>query len=363
MKNIAYVHSVAAIGGAERVSQSIIERLSDQYRAVLFCPEEGPMVTECSSIGASTEIFSFTQPSLTAPIKTLTGFLKWRSVLKHHEIEVIHTADLICTRTLLTAANSLNIPVICHIHFPFEEQFVNWVFSKNRQAAGFIFCSEELSINVGSFLSNCCNAASQTVIHNGVDTARFQPLAKTDESIRIGIIANLQERKGHEDFLAMAHIVLQEFPDVQFDIVGGDILQQPREPHLRSMATNLGIEASVMFHGQVSDVLSLLQQMDIVVCASHEEAFPISILEAMACGKAIVSTNVNGIPEAITDMENGMLVSPAKPKQLASRVLRILKDPSFKLMLEDRARARVVDNFSDTFFVKEIQRVYRLHTR
>ena len=69
----------------------------------------------------------------------------------------------------------------------------------------------------------------------------------------------------------------------EFHIIGGDIMQEPREPLLKQLSKDLNIADKVVFHGQISDVKPILGNLDILVCASYEEAFPVSILEAMVC--------------------------------------------------------------------------------
>jgi glycosyltransferase involved in cell wall biosynthesis len=137
----------------------------------------------------------------------------------------------------------------------------------------------------------------------------------------------------------------------EFHIIGGDILASPRQPLLIEKVNILGLAAFFTFHGQVQNVLPLLHSLDILVCASHEEAFPISILEAMSVGLPIVATNVNGIPEAIEHNESGLLVDPFAPDQLASAVEMS--------RIGFNARERVVHNFSKGAFKQKLSNIYK----
>lgn len=255
----------------------------------------------------------------------------------------------------------LNIPIVCHVHFPYDQAFAEWVFKGRPQPAAFIFCSQELRDNIGPLLHQLSPNAKQHVIHNGIDINAFQPGTQplSGERIHIGIVANLQQRKGHDEFLQMAKLVREQFARVHFDIIGGDILQEPREPLLRQSAEDLGISDAVTFHGQLDDVKSALRKLDIVICASHEEAFPISMLEAMACERAIVSTDVNGIPEALTHGHNALLTKPHDAQGLAQAVLELLANPSEAQQLARNARATVVEQFSLDVFNGKIASCYK----
>lgn len=360
MLRIGFVHSVAALGGAERMTEALVRELPrEQYNSSLLCPESGAMSELFSTMNIESHHFPFIQPSFRAPFKTLQGRKLWVKTIEKLELDLLHTADLICTRTLLSAARYKKIPVVCHIHFPFKKTFSDWVFKNLPKPSAFIFCSQELQNDVGDQLAASCPQAKQVVIHNGVDTNFFIPINKPIVAQkRIGIVANLQTRKGHDDFLNMAKIVSAEYPNVHFDIIGGDILQEPREPYLKKMTVELEMTDQVTFHGQVGNVRELIGNLDILVCASHQEAFPVSILEAMACGKAIVSTNVNGIPEAITHNESGLLVNPHKPAELAEAVLALINAPQMAIRLAENAREKVLGSFSREVYARSIQSLY-----
>lgn len=359
MKNICFVHNVDVVGGAERVSQSIMRALNKQhYNLRLVAPAIGPLITECKQLGVIATTHDLTQPEWRQPLVTYKAYRKWESIIKDFELDIFHTGDLLSARSLLYAAKKNTLKVICHIHFPFKRDFAEWVFKSRAKPDGFIFCSQELQDSIGKMLFELCPDAKQWVVHNGVDVNTFIPSKVNNIKKRIGIIANLQIRKGHDDFLQMAKHLKDDGYDLCYEIIGGDILQAPREPILKEKAQQLGLAQDVTFHGQISNVKEMLQQLDILVCASHEEAFPISILEAMACGKAIVSTNVNGIPEAVIDGQTGYLAPPFSPKLLAEKVKTLLDAPSKIERFGQAGRMRVEQNFSEQQYIAQIESIY-----
>ncbi len=360
MEVVFYAHSVNVIGGAERVTLSIINGVKQTYQPVMLAPAGETLAHEAVSAGAIFEPIDCLQPEKLKPLKTLKQLFKYYQLFKKYQPKLVHTGDLLALRSLQPICKLLKIPMICHVHFPYEIPFMRWAFKNRYAPQSFIFCSNELKMYLQDELTLLCPSSQLEVIHNGVNIEKFKPITREPNPIpRIGIIANLQYRKGHDDFLAMAKILLDQGVKAQFDIIGGDILEEPRELLLKQKAIELGIAENVVFHGQVANVLEHLQQLDIVVCASHEEAFPISILEAMACGKAIVSTNVNGIPEAIIDGETGILVASHSPHSLATAIIKVLQSPKQQKLFILNGRRRVIDLFSSSIFKSKINNLYQ----
>lgn len=360
---ILFCHEVSVIGGAERVTLSIIRQVSPDYQPVLLCPP-GPLQDAARHAGATVVTVNWFQPDKRSPLNTFLHKRQLISILKRWQPVCVHAGDILAVRAISAACLTLAVPCVVHVHFPYETSFVYWVFKRKTAVNTFIYCSQELMDNIGGYLTSLVPGARNQLIHNGIDIEKFSPSApaahneSANEVVHIGIIGNLQQRKGHDDFLNAAKRVVRQCPAVQFHIIGGDILEAPRQPELEALAAQLDLQREVIFHGQVDDVVALAGRLDIVVCASHEEAFPISILEAMAMGKAIVSTNVNGIVEAL-DEQCSILVPPHAPEQLAEGMIALVKDHEERVRLARNARTKVVENFSDAVFIEKVKQVYK----
>ncbi|KRS22016.1 glycosyl transferase family 1 [Alishewanella sp. WH16-1] len=362
-RHILYVHNVAKIGGAERVTLDVIKGLPAEYKPYLVAPESGPLLDAAQQLGAVVQPLAIYQPDIKKPVKTLQNHLNWYNYLKENQIKLIHCGDLFVIRTLIWAANKLAVPIIAHVHFPIETPALRWIFRRKPKAIHFIYCSQELADAVKPRVDSILVSATHQTIHNGVDTEKYKkfepkigvlPAHKTN----IGIVANLQERKGHLDFIEAASLVVLQHPNVHFHIIGGDVFGETREPLLRQKIAELSLTAFFTFHGQVNNVRDYLNELDIYVCASHVEAFPISVLEAMAFGLPIVSTNVNGIPEAIIDGENGVLCEPRAPEAMAKQISKLLHDRVLRERISNQARVDVVHKLSLEHFSDSVQCCY-----
>ncbi|WP_199456958.1 MULTISPECIES: glycosyltransferase family 4 protein [unclassified Marinobacter] len=362
--NILYVHNVGKIGGAERVTLDIIRGLGKgSHRAFLVTPEEGPFLEFAREIGAATFALNICQPDLKKPIQTLKGYLRWLKFLRKHEIDLIHTGDLFVTRTLIAAANTLFIPLICHVHCAIETTTLAWIFKAKPKRCCFIYCSQDFYDSVSPLVKPKLGHSEHIVIHNGVDTELFRPRI-TDQAFlpkgrfNIGIIGNLQKFKGHDDLIDAINIVRITNPDILLHIIGDDFFGESRKLILRKRVEQDGLQDFVFFHGHIDNIWDYLNDLDLVVCASHQEGFPVSILEAMAFAKPIISTNVNGIPEAIVDGESGLLVKPSSADELAAKINLLISNRKLRHYFAVKARQRVLDNFSLDKFFSKIQNLY-----
>jgi glycosyltransferase involved in cell wall biosynthesis len=161
-----------------------------------------------------------------------------------------------------------------------------------------------------------------------------EELGVPGEALVVGAIARLSEQKGHRYLLDAAARVLAARSGVRFLIAGDGDQWQP----LHEQARALGIEHAVAFAGHRADVPAVLAACDVFCISSTYEGTPLSLFEAMAAGKAIVSTAVDGCREILREGLTGLLVPPRDPDALAAGLLRALQDPSLRARLAAGAR-------------------------
>lgn len=196
-----------------------------------------------------------------------------------------------------------------------------------------------------------CPPEKVRIIHNGVDSNQFAaddgPSARTEFGIDeaddvVGIVAALRAEKDHATLLRAAKKVLADRPRTIFLLVGDG----PTRPDLEALSSELGISSNVRFAGSRSDVVRLLRGMDVFVLCSITECFPISVLEAMACARPVVCTDVGGIREMVDDGVSGYLVPVGQPRRLADRINDILSNRELASRLGQAGRLRVESEFT-----------------
>ncbi len=132
----------------------------------------------------------------------------------------------------------------------------------------------------------------------------------------------------------------------------------PLEAGLRAKAASLGIEKDVVFAGFVQNPVPLLCAADLVLLPSSREGFPVALLEAMAAGKPVVASRIEGIDESVEDGRSGLLVPPGDAQALAAAIKRISSDTAAAESMGRHGRERVAENFSEERMIKAHQDLY-----
>lgn len=171
------------------------------------------------------------------------------------------------------------------------------------------------------------------LIPNGIDTARFVADASSRNQFRekwsipldapvCGIVAALRPEKNHELFLSVAESVAASNPAAHFLIVGDGVQREM----LEGLTKTLTCRDKVRFTGNCSDIPAALSAMDMFTLTSHNEASPVSILEAMSCELPVVAPRVGSIDRAVVDGETGYLVKAGDHDGFVQQWSRLLSD-------------------------------------
>jgi glycosyltransferase involved in cell wall biosynthesis len=194
------------------------------------------------------------------------------------------------------------------------------------------------------------------VVFNGFsteDAVNAEPIEEASSGLRIITVGNLVREKGHRYALdAMAKLSF----DFEYIIVGGGTLQAS----LEQKASNLGIRDQVSFVGEVEHktVFSYLKSADIFVLPSHEEAFGIAYLEAMACGLPVIACEGEGPADFITNRETGFLVPPKDPDAIADVIKELQTDSDLRAHVANRGQRTALNGFSWERNAKAVERIF-----
>lgn len=178
-------------------------------------------------------------------------------------------------------------------------------------------------------------------------------LGLRDDEIVLCCVANLRREKGHADLLEAAASACRASPSLRVLVVG----QGPLADEIAAQHRELRLGDRVLLLGYRPDAVRVLSGADALVMSSHHEGLPVAIMEARALGLPVLATAVGGIPSAVTDGVDGMLVPPHAPEQLAKAMCRFADDPSLRDLLRAGASEQA-ERFDIRSAVTEIESIY-----
>jgi L-malate glycosyltransferase len=170
----------------------------------------------------------------------------------------------------------------------------------------------------------------------------------------VGNVAALVGHKGQKHLIDAAALVVRHVPDARFVIAGEGELRASLEHQIK----HLGLEKHVILAGFRPDILALHKAFDIFVMSSVTEGLGTSILDAMACGRAVVATTAGGIPEVVEDGTTGILVPPRDHQAMADAIVKLLKDGALRKRMGDAGLSLANARFSAERMVQDTLRVY-----
>ena len=192
-------------------------------------------------------------------------------------------------------------------------------------------------------------------IVNGVDIERFKPavdgLCKKPHIITVG---RLVKEKNLETFFTAFKFVCQHVPDAHLHMVGDGYLMDM----LLKLVVEMGIDKNITFHGAQADIRPFVHNARLFGFSSVDEGTPNAILEAMAMGLPIVSTNVDGIPAMVEHGKHGYLFDAYDSKAMGEYMLEVLTTDNLAEDMGDAARKRTEDFYSLELMARRHEAVY-----
>jgi glycosyltransferase involved in cell wall biosynthesis len=200
-------------------------------------------------------------------------------------------------------------------------------------------------------------------VHEGIDLdhAAAAPPVNVHEAFWlphdapvVGNVAALVPHKGQRHLVEAARLVVRELPDARFVVLGEGELRD----HLERQVRDYRLEKHVLLPGFRTDVLGCIKGFDLFAMSSVTEGLGTSLLDAMACGKAVVATETGGIPEVVEDGVTGLLVPPRDHRAMAAAIVRLLSDDGLRRRMGEAGLARVGARFTVERMIAETAAVY-----
>jgi glycosyltransferase involved in cell wall biosynthesis len=356
--NILYLaNSGNIIGGGQISIRNLLEGLDEKkYYPLVVCPTRGNLVDELSKLNIETTIIKMESLRKLNVLSWINIIFKLIRLIKRRNIDLIHSNGSRATIYGGIAARITKIPLIWHVRIADTDKWVDKVLAR--------FATKILVVSKAVSLRFKWNKKKITVVYNGIDLEKFNPLidgtkirqefSLLSSTPLVGIVGRLDNYKGHEYFIKAAKKVIDAIPNTRFLIVGDG----ENRKKLETLKMKLGLNGHVIFTGNRNDIAEIMAALDLFVLSSVSEGFGRSAVEAMACGKAVVASNVGGLSEIVEDGITGKLVPPRNPDALMTTILGLLKDKEKAKRMGRAGRQRAEKMFSLQQNIKKTLRIY-----
>lgn len=353
-----------AIGGGESHVLNLVSALdSSRFEPVVLSFTHGPMVDRLREMQVPVHVIETERPF------DITKWKQVKELMQRERIDLVHAHGTRAQSNTFWAARQLGLPVLYTVHgwsFHVDQPF--WL-SGSRKAgerllmnyANVTVCVSESNRLDGLKFSGMKNAE---VVRYGIDLTEFDPTKKQGPGLRteLGlrpetvVVGSLVRMTIQKDPLTLIRAVAALPPEL--DLVCLMIGEGDLKPAAEQLARDLKVGDRVRFLPFRQDVSYVLQGLDIYCLPSLWEGLPIGLLEAMAMGKAVVATAIDGTREAVESEVNGLLIEPGAPAQLTEAIARLAADPALRQRLGHQAYCTVQERFHAEKMTRAIEQLY-----
>jgi len=369
--NLLYVITKLELGGAQKQLLTLIRHLDKKrFHLFLFTAKDGLLLPEALSINGLTIKKSICLERPINPLKDLLALIEIYWFIKRNNIEIVHTHSSKAGILGRLAARLAKVKIIIHtVH--------GWSFNDYQPRAErlFFIWLERLSARFSDKLVVASNYDRQKGLDNHIGKENKYSLIRysidytefniKDQNIReelginpndlvVGMIACFKPQKSPQNFIRLAFLVKKFSTHIKFLLVGDGILRRKIE----KLIEKLNLKNYVILTGWRRDIPRILSAIDVFVLTSLWEGLPITVLEAMASSKPVISTHTGGVSEVIVEGKSGFLVTPRDINRMSERLAVLIKDENLRRQIGQNARAGLDSNFTLTNMISKTENLY-----
>jgi glycosyltransferase involved in cell wall biosynthesis len=393
---LLFLNPIGNVGGAERVLLAAVAGAKREMPGAVvrvLMLSDGPLGAAARELGAEVEVLplpaglgelgdSHSRGAAlawrsVARLPALASFVgRLRAAIARFTPDLVHSNG-IKTHLLSRLAVPGRVPMVWHVHdFYGSRPAAGWLLRRSRsRVRAAVAVSQAVAVDARRVLPG----VHVEVVPNAVDLERFAPSPGDGEdldrraglppalpgTVRVGLVATYARWKGHLAVLDAAAKLAREAPalPVRWYLVGGPIYHtaaQFTEPELRAAVESRGLAGRVAFVPFASDPVPVYRALDVVLHASTQpEPFGLTVVEAMACGRAVVVSAAGGAAELFTDDRDALGVPPGDVDRLAAAVRGLVDNPELRVRLGAAARCTAIERFDANHYGPRLCRVYR----
>jgi L-malate glycosyltransferase len=363
---IPVLHIIKSLGrgGAEILLPETLrqhDKVKFHFHYIYFLPWKNQVVEEIQQAGGTV---------VCMPAKNnLRIILKAREIatyIREHKIQLVHCHLPWAGIVGRLAGRLTGVPVVYTEHNKWE-RYHRITYHLNKLS----FSNQKVVIAVSGEVARSIKThyhkakPDVQVVLNGADTHKYSIDQPVQRDIRkelsipatdivIGIACVFRAQKRLTIWLEIAHSLRKKNPNISFIVVGDGVLKE----EIAAKAKELDTAKYVHFVGLQTDTRPFFKAMDIFMMSSEFEGLPIALLEAMSMNCVPACTAAGGIPEAIEDGVNGLLVPVEQPLQLVDKIEGMLQQPGKLQQMKKAARETVINSFSMQKMVGHLEVIY-----
>jgi glycosyltransferase involved in cell wall biosynthesis len=352
------------------------------WESILTYGQEGPAEGTMLNAHENVSTLRFL-PSLGRelhPIRDLVSFIKVVQLIRQERPSIVHTHKSKAGVIGRLAARACHVPVIVHTY---HGHVLHGYFGLFKTRL-FIFIERWMATMTDHVITVSPKVKAELVrygiatekkikvIYLGLDLKKFAIKNRNEGTYRrdrrldpnlplIGIVARLVPIKRINLFLQVAHILLKKVPNSQFVVIGDGELRLA----LEQQSIELGLQDHIHFTGFRLDVENIYPDLDVLALTSANEGSPVSLIEGLASGCAVVATDVGGIADVIRADETGLLV-PSKSyteetiaQMMADKIYALLQDPAMRKAIGAKGKEDILSRFSIERLGSDLSELYQ----
>ena len=350
---IIQVIPVFSMGGAEIMCETLtyeLKKLGHEVIAVSLYSIETPITERLKNAGVDVR-FLGKKRGLDFSI-----FSKLKKLFKHENPDAVHSHNN-ASQYAFPIAKQMGIKMVHTVHsiatkeLPKSSRLINGYFFK-KHAAVPVALSEKVQKTIQEEYK--MSTDNIPVVFNGIDLSRCTPKEsyEFEDTFKVVHVGRFCDVKNHIGLVSAFELFHREYANTELHLIGDGELRNSVETIVREK----NLEECIIFHGLQSDVHEFLNKMDVFTLPSIYEGIPMTIIEAMGTGLPVVATDVGGIPDMITNGENGILTA-VDPYELAQAYAELYNNRELREKLGQNAIMRA-NAFSSTEMAKRYFEIY-----
>lgn len=366
MKNIVYIYNHTSIHtGSPRSLLDHVKFLNKKlFKPIIIIPRKGEIYEKAKEYNIDTFFLKSVSLSSHQFISFIKSFFLFIILFIKERIHIVHMNSPGWRDSAVLAAKILRIPIVLHIRNDYSPDLVKANFN-------FALCDKIVIIsksmqNIFKYIPKISKKV--VCIYNGIDINLFKP-SVVDLSCKfvdknnyfiIGFVGQISHRKGLDLLIKVAPLVTNKFSHIRFLIVGTDgVNEDGLSKSYQNEIEQMKLHDYFDFLGKRQDIPEIMNFIDLLVVPSRKEPFGKVIVEAMACKKCVIASNVGGIPEIITDKFNGLLFKNEDEGDFAKCLKTVISNDSFRKYLAENGYNTARTRYSTDTLINNIQNLYK----